>query len=102
MTTQAAPVALATAGCGWDDGIGWYCGFSKGSADTHYGDRGDKVAEVQALVKNTSGYGGELAVDGVFGKDTLVAVKWFQKTYLGPKEADGTVGPKTWEALRGM
>ena len=40
----------------------------------------------------------QIATDGVFGNDTKVAVKAFQKaTKL---DIDGVVGPKTWSMLR--
>ncbi len=38
-------------------------------------------------------------VDGVFGNNTRLAVVCFQVAMLGQSEADGVVGPKTWEAL---
>ena len=42
-------------------------------------------------------YGRVLKADGVFGKNTLYAVRRFQKKAgLG---IDGIVGPKTWRAL---
>lgn len=38
-------------------------------------------------------------VDGSFGTKTRLAVVSFQVATLGANEADGVVGPKTWEAL---
>ncbi|MEU7131890.1 peptidoglycan-binding domain-containing protein [Streptomyces sp. NPDC046261] len=96
---QESVSVSAAAKCKRTAGIGWYCGYHKGTPYTDYGDRGAKVKEVQALIKYTTAYKGKLAVDGVFGKDTLAAVKWFQKNYNGG-QADGKVGPKTWKALR--
>lgn len=99
-TAQEAASVSVAAQCNLTAGIGWYCGYYKGTAYTDFGDRGAKVKEIQALIKYTSSYTGRLDVDGDFGKDTLAAVKWFQKNY-GGGQADGRVGPKTWKALRG-
>lgn len=61
-----------------------------------YGDRGEDVKDVQALLNNVWGYDcGN--VDGIFGKKTLAAVKAFQQDNgLTP---DGIVGLNTWAVL---
>ena len=60
-----------------------------------YGCKGDDVKELQeALTK--FGYLAD-KIDGIFGKNTLAAVKNFQGS-RGLKE-DGIVGPLTWAAL---
>lgn len=38
-------------------------------------------------------------VDGVFGNNTKLAVVSFQVAMLGENEADGVVGPKTWNKI---
>lgn len=56
-----------------------------------YGARGDEVKLMQKLLADTGYYAGQL--DGVFGGETLAAVKDFQ-TYNG-LEPDGVVGKDT-------
>ena len=56
--------------------------------------RGASVKLLQTLLKEKAH---KLAVDGIFGKDTLAAVKDFQ-TRKGLR-VDGIVGRKTWAAL---
>jgi peptidoglycan hydrolase-like protein with peptidoglycan-binding domain len=59
------------------------------------GEKGQHVRRLQQALKST----GEVAisVDGVFGKETSIAVHTFQS--LHDLDADGIVGPKTWAAL---
>lgn len=79
--------------------IGYYCGYHKGSKYADYGDRGNHVKEIQALLRDVWGYSvGSSGIDGDFGKSTRNAVKAFQGNH-GLK-ADGIVGPKTWKKLR--
>lgn len=59
------------------------------------GNKGDEVADLQALLN--AKYGFSLEIDGDFGKDTEAAVKQFQQQH--GLTADGIVGPKTWKAL---
>lgn len=61
-----------------------------------YGCRGDDVKQVQQLLKDAGYLTGN--VDGIFGKETLAAVKNFQGSR--GLTADGIVGPKTLEALK--
>lgn len=63
------------------------------------GSRGGEVKALQRLLTG-SGYGiGSYGVDGVFGNDTVTAVKAFQKA--NGLTADGVVGQKTWSKLLG-
>jgi serine/threonine protein kinase len=74
------------------------CTYYSGTALTVYGQRNNRVVEVQCILK-ARGYGiGSHGVDGDFGPDTLSAVKKFQKNH-GLK-VDGEVGVNTWRALR--
>lgn len=60
------------------------------------GSRGFAVAAVQFELRYVYGYK-FVKVDGVFGQQTLWAVRLFQKRFhLVP---DGVVGPRTWNAL---
>ena len=61
-----------------------------------YGSQGSDVTELQKLL-NKNGY--NLSEDGIFGKNTLEAVRNYQdKNNLDP---DGVVGTNTWGALTG-
>lgn len=63
------------------------------------GSRGDEVKSLQRLLIG-SGFGcGASGADGIFGGDTLTAVKAFQKS--SGLEVDGIVGDATWTALLG-
>ncbi|MGW5398470.1 peptidoglycan-binding domain-containing protein [Streptomyces sp. NPDC003952] len=79
---------------------GWYCGYEYGTPYTDRGDSGNKVREVQCLLRDVWGFNiGKTGVDGDFGKATEDAVKAFQRSRgLSP---DGKVGPNTWARLRG-
>ena len=61
------------------------------------GSKGDSVRALQVLL-NAYGYSCGLA-DGVFGSNTLAAVKKFQQK--NGLAVDGAVGAKTWKALLG-
>ncbi|GAA1104057.1 serine/threonine-protein kinase [Streptomyces javensis] len=75
------------------------CHYYSGTALTKYGDKGERVREVQCILR-ARGYNiGPYGVDGDFGDDTRLAVRQFQQDYhLG---VDGIVGEDTWPALRG-
>lgn len=60
------------------------------------GNRGDDVADLQRLLNADPRY--PTKVDGIFGADTEASVRAFQADH--GLNADGIVGPKTWEALR--
>ena len=60
-----------------------------------YGSRGDEVRLIQTKLKRWGYYNGN--VDGIYGSQTLAAVKWFQsKNGLA---VDGIAGPKTLAAM---
>jgi len=65
------------------------------------GNQGDDVRELQALLSDR-GY--PVAIDGIFGRETLRGVKAFQSQNLDPNGqplvVDGIVGPLTWWSLR--
>ena len=60
-----------------------------------YGSRGEEVRTIQTKLKRWGYYTG--SVDGIYGSQTLAAVKWFQsKNGLA---VDGIAGPKTLAAM---
>ena len=61
------------------------------------GSRGEAVKEMQAILISKGYDLGKWGADGDFGKQTLAAVKAFQKD-CGIK-VDGIVGPDTWANL---
>ena len=61
-----------------------------------YGSQGSEVSELQNTL-NQNGY--NLSVDGIFGKNTLNAVKDYQQKQ--GLSVDGIVGTQTWGALGG-
>ncbi|MDF3144536.1 MULTISPECIES: serine/threonine-protein kinase [unclassified Streptomyces] len=74
------------------------CTYYSGTELTDYGDKGQRVVQVQCMLTKR-GYGvGSAGVDGEFGRDTESAVKQFQSAK--GLEVDGQVGPNTWAALR--
>ncbi|WP_228988932.1 peptidoglycan-binding protein [Streptomyces sp. DH8] len=97
----AAPVeAVPTATAATTTASGWYCGWESGTPYTDRGDRGNKVREVQCLLRDVWGFNiGRTGVDGDFGAATESAVKAFQRSR--GLAADGKVGPNTWSKLRG-
>lgn len=70
-----------------------------GATDYHstikFGSRGKDVTYLQKCLASKGFSVGD--IDGIFGKQTLQAVKEFQKTC--GLSTDGIVGPKTWKAL---
>ncbi|WP_329117521.1 peptidoglycan-binding domain-containing protein [Streptomyces sp. NBC_01465] len=73
------------------------CAFYDGDALTMYGQRGDRVSQIQCMLANRH-YLPWKAVDGVFGDRTLAAVERFQRDHP-PLAVDGMVGTLTWNAL---
>jgi peptidoglycan hydrolase-like protein with peptidoglycan-binding domain len=67
-----------------------------GSAALRYGMKGELVRDLQAALLSLGFNPG--AVDGIFGKTTLAAVRAFQTA--AKVQVDGIVGPATWQALR--
>ena len=61
----------------------------------NYGDRGEKVSDVQDHLKDLGYYGGKK--DGIFGPVTRTAVQSFQE--VNELKVDGIVGPETFKAL---
>ncbi|MEU6313138.1 peptidoglycan-binding domain-containing protein [Streptomyces sp. NPDC047014] len=98
---SAAPAgAGATATAATAKAASWYCGYESGTPYTDRGDRGNKVREVQCLLRDVWGFNiGATGVDGDFGKATEDAVKAFQRSR--GLAVDGKVGPNTWRKLRG-
>lgn len=68
---------------------------SEVEATSRYGSRGDEVRQIQTKLKNWGYYSG--SIDGVYGSNTLSAVKKFQKK--NGLTADGIAGAKTLEAM---
>jgi lysozyme len=60
-------------------------------------DRSNNVTDLQRRLKELGYLRGE--IDGIFGRITDSAVRDFQRDYFGVSEADGLVGPKTWDKL---
>ena len=60
-----------------------------------YGSRGDEVRQIQTKLKRWGYYNGE--IDGIYGSQTLAAVKWFQSK--NGLQVDGIAGPKTLAAM---
>ena len=60
-----------------------------------YGSRGDEVKQIQTKLKRWGYYYGN--IDGIYGTQTLSAVKWFQSK--NGLQVDGIAGPKTLSAM---
>ncbi|WP_335936253.1 peptidoglycan-binding domain-containing protein [Streptomyces sp. PTD5-9] len=73
------------------------CAFYDGDAPTGYGERGDRVSQVQCMLANRH-YLPWSALDGRFGPRTLLAVRQFQADNP-PLVPDGLVDGATWSAL---
>lgn len=67
------------------------------SAAYHKGDRGEDITAIQEQLM-ALGYGVKNA-DGVFGSETLAAIKAFQRDRS--MEVDGVIGEETYRALMG-
>ena len=62
---------------------------------SRYGSRGDEVIQIQTKLKRWGYYNGN--IDGIYGSETLSAVKYFQRKN-GLKE-DGIAGSETLKAM---
>ena len=60
-----------------------------------YGSRGDEVIQIQTKLKRWGYYKG--SIDGIYGSQTLSAVKYFQRK--NGLTADGIAGTKTLQAM---
>ena len=60
-----------------------------------YGSRGDEVTQIQTKLKRWGYYNG--SIDGIYGTQTLNAVKYFQRK--NGLTADGIAGPATLKAM---
>lgn len=69
--------------------------FSVAIATSKFGSSGEEVRQIQQKLKSWGYYNG--AVDGVYGSQTVAAVKKFQSK--NGLTADGVAGPKTLAAL---
>ena len=62
---------------------------------SRYGSRGTEVSQIQTKLKRWGYYSG--SVDGIFGSQTLAAVKYFQRT--NGLTVDGIAGTQTLNAM---
>src|SRR5574344_949803 len=62
---------------------------------SRYGSRGDEVTQIQTKLKKWGYYNG--SIDGVYGAQTLAAVKYFQRK--NGLTQDGIAGTKTLQAM---
>lgn len=60
-----------------------------------YGSRGSEVTQIQTKLKRWGYYKGN--IDGIYGSQTVAAVKWFQRK--NGLTADGIAGTKTLNAM---
>lgn len=60
-----------------------------------YGSKSNEVSQIQTKLKRWGYYNGE--IDGIYGSQTLSAVKWFQSK--NGLTVDGIAGPKTLSAM---
>lgn len=65
------------------------------NALSKYGSRGDEVIQIQTKLKRWGYYNGN--VDGIYGSQTVSAVKYFQRS--NGLTVDGIAGKKTLEAM---
>ncbi|WP_306316851.1 MULTISPECIES: serine/threonine-protein kinase [unclassified Streptomyces] len=94
QTTTRAPEPPSTPQKPWRN-----CRYYSGTALTDYGDTGNRVRQVQCILK-ARGYNiGPAGVDGQFGQDTVTCVRRFQSAH--GLQVDGQVGTNTWAKLRG-
>ncbi|KOU64053.1 serine/threonine protein kinase [Streptomyces sp. MMG1533] len=74
------------------------CTYYSGTELTTYGDKGQRVVQVQCMLTKRGYSVGGAGVDGQFGEDTVSAVRLFQSDK--GLAVDGDVGPDTWAGLR--
>ncbi len=75
-----------------------YCLFIRNEqveALSKYGSRGNEVIQIQTKLKRWGYYNG--SIDGIYGSQTLAAVKYFQRK--NGLTADGIAGTKTLQAM---
>ena len=73
----------------------YFTNNSEVEALSKYGSRGDEVKQIQTKLKRWGYYNGN--VDGIFGSQTLEAVKYFQRK--NGLTVDGIAGPATLRAM---
>ena len=73
----------------------YFTNNSEVEALSKYGSRGDEVKQIQTKLKRWGYYNGN--VDGIFGSQTLEAVKYFQRK--NGLTVDGIAGPATLKAM---
>lgn len=69
--------------------------INKVQALSKYGSRGQEVSQIQTKLKRWGYYNGK--IDGIYGNQTLNAVKYFQRK--NGLTVDGIAGPKTLAAM---
>ena len=69
--------------------------LNKSEATSRYGARGEEVKQIQTKLKNWGYYNG--SIDGIYGSQTLAAVKKFQSK--NGLKVDGIAGQKTLAAM---
>ncbi len=70
-------------------------GTNEVEALSKYGSRGEEVRQIQTKLKRWGYYNGN--IDGIYGTQTLNAVKYFQRK--NGLTVDGIAGPKTLAAM---
>lgn len=70
-------------------------GTNEAYALSKYGSRSEEVRQIQTKLKRWGYYNG--SIDGIYGSQTLSAVKWFQSK--NGLQVDGIAGPKTLAAM---
>ena len=73
----------------------YFTNNSEVEALSKYGSRGEEVKQIQTKLKRWGYYNGN--VDGIFGSQTLEAVKYFQRK--NGLKVDGIAGPATLKAM---
>ena len=73
----------------------YFTNNSETEALSKYGSRGEEVKQIQTKLKRWGYYNGN--IDGIFGSQTLEAVKYFQRK--NGLKVDGIAGPDTLKAM---